>query len=74
LKTADSGVKRLHAFCSNCGTPVYACANTDNPPSYTLRVGCLRQRAELPPKQRIWCKSALDWAQNVSVVPGIEGQ
>jgi len=74
VKTADSGAKRIHAFCANCGTPVYACANVENPPSYSLRVGCLKQRAELPPRKRIWCKSALEWAQDVSNIPAIEYQ
>jgi hypothetical protein len=74
VKTADSGAKRVHAFCPNCGTPVYACANVEDPLSYTLRVGCLKQRAQLPPKKRIWCKSALGWAQDVSGVPANERQ
>jgi hypothetical protein len=26
IKMAESGNKRLHAFCGNCGTPIYACA------------------------------------------------
>jgi hypothetical protein len=26
IKTADSGNKRAHAFCSDCGTPIYAAA------------------------------------------------
>ena len=38
VKTAESGNKRLHAFCGNCGTPIYACA-VDNPQSYGLRLG-----------------------------------
>jgi hypothetical protein len=70
IKTADSGTKRAHSFCPNCGTPVYACAVADEPPSYSLRVGGLRQRHQLPPQRRIWCKSALAWAQNVSAIPG----
>jgi hypothetical protein len=74
VKTADSGAKRRHSFCPNCGAPVAASADTDAPPSYSLRVGCLRQRAELPPRRRIWCRSALQWAQNVSAVPGTEVQ
>ena len=74
VKTADSGAKRTHVFCDNCGTPVYACANVDDPPSYSLRVGCLKQRTELPPTKRIWCKSALEWAQNVSGIPAVECQ
>ena len=74
VKTADSGAKRVHAFCVNCGTPVYSCANVESPPSYSLRVGCLKQRAELPPRKRIWCRSALAWAQNVGQIPGIDRQ
>jgi hypothetical protein len=74
VKTADSGTKRRHSFCSNCGTPVSASADTEDPSGYSLRVGCLKQRAQLPPRRRIWCKSALDWAQNVSGVPGTEVQ
>ena len=70
VKTADSGAKRRHSFCPECGTPVTATADAENPPSYSLRVGCLKQRAQLPPRRRIWCRSALDWAQNVGIVPG----
>lgn len=74
VKTADSGTKRRHAFCPNCGTPVYACGDSDSPPSYSLRVGCLKQRAQLPPQRRIWCRSALPWSQDVSRIPGIDHQ
>ena len=74
VKTADSGARRRHSFCPNCGTPVAATADSDDPPFYSLRVGCLRERADLPPRRRIWCKSALAWAQDVSGVPGIDGQ
>jgi len=74
VKTGDSGAKRRHAFCPNCGTPVTASADSDDPPTYSLRIGCLAQKAELPPRRRFWCKSALAWAQDISSVPGIEGQ
>ena len=43
VKTADSGNRRVHAFCADCGAPVYACAPAD-PPFYSLRVGGLQQR------------------------------
>lgn len=74
VKTADSGRRRRHAFCPNCGSPVCASADSDHPASYSLRVGCLAQKAQLPPKRRIWCKSALPWAPNVSSIPGVDGQ
>jgi len=74
VKTADSGTRRRHSFCPDCGAPVMACADSDDPPTYSLRVGCLAQKAALPPKRRIWCKSELSWARNVGLIPGIDGQ
>lgn len=67
VKTAESGTKRIHAFCPNCGTPVYACA-IEKPSTFSLRVGCLKQRAELPPKLQIWHSSALPWSSDLSAV------
>lgn len=58
LKTADSGNRRRHAFCGNCGTPIYACA-PENPTHYTLRVGTIDQRAAFIPARQIWRRSAL---------------
>lgn len=74
VKTADSGSKRRHSFCPNCGTPVCSSADTDDPPTYSLRVGCLEQRAQLAPKKRNWCRSALAWAQNISTLPAKDTQ
>ena len=68
VKTAESGTKRAHAFCGDCGTPVYSSAIVD-PPTYSLRIGCLEQRAELRPKKQMWCRSALPWATSLEDVP-----
>ncbi len=73
IKTADSGAKRAHAFCPRCGSPIYAAA-PENPPTYGLRVGALKQRAELPPVRQIWCDSALPWTQDISTLPGTPRQ
>ena len=73
-KVADSGARRRHSFCPGCGSPVASYADTDTPQSYSLRVGCLRQRAELAPNRRIWCASALGWAQDISGLPGVPAQ
>ncbi len=72
--TADSGSRRRHAFCADCGAPVYAGADVDNPPTRNLRVGGLAQREHLAPKRRIWCQSALSWSQDVGSVPGVPKQ
>jgi len=71
VKTAESGNKRRHAFCGNCGTPIYACA-VDNPQSYSLRVGAITQRAALSPQQQIWRRSALHWVDTLTAVPATE--
>ena len=36
-KVADSGTRRVHAFCESCGSPIYSCA-PDNPRTYALRL------------------------------------
>lgn len=73
VKTAESGHQRLHTFCADCGAPVYSCAVND-PPTYSLRVGCLKQRAQLPPGKQIWYRSALPWAGNLESLPRIDRQ
>lgn len=74
LKTADSGAKRIHAFCENCGGPVFACA-AENPPTYSLRVGALRQRDELGiPAKQIWTRRRFSWLASLDAIPGFEGQ
>jgi hypothetical protein len=74
VKTAQSGRKRRHSFCPNCGAPVAATADTDSPDTYSLRVGCLVQKAELPPWRQIWCESALAWVHDLNDVPGTARQ
>ncbi len=73
IKTAESGTKRLHAFCPDCGTPVYSCAVT-NPPTYSLRLGCITQRAQLQPRRQIWVRSALPWAMDLHDIERVERQ
>jgi hypothetical protein len=73
IKTAESGAKRAHSFCPECGTPVHS-ADLHQPKTYSLRIGCLDKRAELPPARQIWCKSALPWAYDLASMPGIERQ
>ena len=68
VKTADSGNKRAQGFCENCGSPVYSAA-VEDPPFYSLRVGCLDERASLPPRKQIWCDSAIDWAMDIEELP-----
>ena len=73
IKTAESGRKRAHGFCPDCGTPIYA-TEPVNPKTYGLRLGSIRQRAELRPTRQIWHRSALPWSSDLSKIESIEGQ
>jgi hypothetical protein len=73
IKTAESGNRRAHAFCGNCGTPIYAAAPQDTK-TYGLRVGTLRQRAELRPSRQIWFRSAQPWVTDLGEVGQVERQ
>ncbi len=73
IKTAESGIKRIQAFCPVCGTPLYSAA-TENPKQVVLRLGSLKQRAELTPALQIWQRSSLSWVNNLSNIPGYQQQ
>jgi hypothetical protein len=68
VKTAESGNKRAHAFCPNCGTPIYA-TDPHEPRTYGIRVGTLKQRGELRPTRQIWYRSVLSWVTDLREVP-----
>lgn len=74
MKVADSGSRRGHAFCGECGSPVYR-QPTDNNPNFSLRVGGLDQAAELGrPIRQIWTARRLDWTTSLSETPAFEAQ
>ena len=74
IKTAESGNKRAHAFCGTCGTPMYSTTVTDQR-VFKIRIGTIRQRAEIRPKKQIWCQSALPWAMDLkSIDPQVPRQ
>jgi hypothetical protein len=73
IKTAESGARRVQAFCADCGSPIYATSAGDGPKTYGLRVGTIRQRQELAPARQIWRRSALPWVpdmDNLETHPG----
>ena len=73
VKTAESGNKRAHGFCANCGTQIYS-ADEHQPRAYSIRVGTLKQRAELRPTRQIWYRSALPWVTDIRDVAHSECQ
>jgi len=73
--TADSGRPRVQAFCGKCGAPIYSTTQGEGvQPSYTVRVGILRQRDQLPPRRQQWFRSARSWVTKLDSVPKSEKQ
>ena len=62
VKTAQSGRKRIQAFCGDCGSPVYATKpEREGERTFGIRAGTIRQCGELEPRRQYWRASALDW-------------
>ena len=73
--TAESGTPRAQAFCPKCSSPIYSTIPGDGPkPSYTVRVGLLRQRDQIAPKKQNWFRSAQPWVTGLDAVPKNEKQ
>lgn len=73
IKTAQSGNRRAQAFCGECGTPLYA-TSPDTPTVYSVRLGCVDERAQLAPAKQIWTASAMPWLHGMAALPGTAGQ
>ena len=72
MKLTDGGRRRIQAFCSHCGTPLYADYPEANTPYITLRTGFLDQREQLVPRVQMWRRSALQWSDRIAEMPGLE--
>ncbi|MFO0519711.1 MAG: hypothetical protein ACK515_04705 [bacterium] len=48
---------------------MFARPDADPPLTYTLRIGGLAQRADLPPQRQIWCDSSLPWSKDIRALP-----
>ena len=74
VKTGDSGAKRQQSFCPECGSPIYSASAEDSDKIYTIRLGTVRQRDQLPPKLQYWFRSALSWLAKLDAIPKSEKQ
>lgn len=73
-KAAESGTIRKLFFCSKCGTHVWGTSPRNARTFYSVRVGTLKQRAELPPVAQVWCQSKLPWVDDLSSIRRIDTQ
>ncbi len=74
VKTAESGRGRALAFCPTCGTHAYGGPPEGETGMLSLRIGPLAQRRELKPSGQVWCRSRLDWLDDLPSLPGVETQ
>jgi hypothetical protein len=72
VKTGESGTRRVQSFCPKCGSPIYSTAFDDLDASYNIRVGVVRQRDELVPREQMWTKSKQAWVDGLAAIP-VEG-
>ena len=72
VKTADSGNKRLLTFCPVCGSSIYSTTEGADPKTHSLRLGTVKQRAELTPKKQYWHRSAAAWLDELPLIPRTE--
>jgi|SRR5579883_2849071 hypothetical protein len=74
-KTAESGNRRVQAFCPKCGSPIYSTTPGEGQQeAYMVRVGILRQRNQLVPKRQIWVRSAQSWVERLADLPKTQTQ
>lgn len=70
IKVAESGNRRIQAFCGDCGTQLYAC--DEKRQRFNIRTGFLNQSAMLVPKKHIFMSSALHWITDTKNEPCFE--
>jgi hypothetical protein len=75
VKTAESGNKRVQAFCRRCGSPIYATSpGAEEPKLYNIRLGIVRQHSQFVPKVQIWCRSAEPWLGELGAIRRVDRQ
>jgi hypothetical protein len=74
VKIPDSGKERAQTFCPDCGTPIYSAAVNETRRLLGLRVGAIKQRAELVPIKQYWCGSAQPWVTGVESLDTLQTQ
>lgn len=68
VKTADSGNRMALAFCGDCGAALYSGRET-GATFVNLRLGAVKQRAQLAPKAQYYCRSAMPWTFALDRIP-----
>jgi hypothetical protein len=74
VKHGDNGNEREQTFCGHCGTPIYSAPPGTKPKIVGLRVGTIRQRSQLEPRDQYWYRSAQSWLPKLPSIPHTDTQ
>ena len=74
VKTAESGNKRIQAFCPRCGTRIYSAPADGASSFFGLRVGSIVQRDQLVPKSQYWRRSAQGWVDDIGALAKFDAE
>jgi hypothetical protein len=74
VKTGESGNRREQTFCPDCGTPIYSATVGSGAQVVGLRVGTLRQRDQLMPRDQFWFRSSQAWLSHLPAMKKRETQ
>jgi hypothetical protein len=69
VKVADSGNRRAQMFCPECGSALFAMA-PEHATFVIIRLGCVKQRAQLKPVLQLWQSSSMPWLSEIHHIPG----
>ena len=69
VKVAESGNRRAQLFCPDCATPLFAMP-PENATFVIIRLGCVKQRAQLKPAVQLWQRSSMPWLAGLHDIPG----
>lgn len=72
-KRADNGALRLQFFCGDCGSPIYTTGEGQDAEVVGIRWGSINQRKTLTPNHQIWCRSAVNWLDDITNLPARPG-
>jgi hypothetical protein len=73
-KIGSSGQRRMQVFCPECATGIYSYSPDGAAPFLSLRLGGVRQRAQLTPVHQLWFGSALPWVDRLNDIPRCKEQ
>ena len=74
VKVADSGNRRVNAFCATCGTQLWSSVEGKPSAPIAIRAGTVTQRDQLPPQRQIWRRSAQSWLAGIDALPSRDTQ